>query len=87
MPFAVTVARLRLGGLVERYRRIGLALAMKQARSVPGKQVADWPSAADPVSEAVLGGLPSTSGLASRPEVLTALVDDGADQLPRSASG
>ncbi len=89
MQFGVTVGRLRLGGLVERYRRIGLALAMKQGRSVAvlGTLVGDWPRAADRGSEAVLGSLPSTSGLARQPEALAALVDDGSDQLPRPTRG
>ncbi len=84
MRLGVTVSRFAPATLVERYRRIGLGLAMKRARpgSVPGTRVADWPAGSDGGREAVVAGLPSTSGLARQPLALAALADDGVDQLP-----
>ena len=92
MRLDVALSRPRLAGLVERYRRIGLGLAMKRMRSgsVPGTRVADWLLDSDPDPDpdrgrkAVLDGLPATSGLARQPGALAVLADEGMDQLPRS---
>ena len=89
MRLGVAVSRLRHLGLVERYRRNGLGLALTRSRSgsVPGTRVADWPSGASGGQAAVLAGLPSTSGLGRQKEALAVLADEGADQRPRETFG